>query len=531
MNKKLFVGILAGIVVICSSLVAIKAPVQAATNPLCVGNAFGIPYCRGYFKGGSGNVVTSTRVLPSGLNTFSTGALEATINADLNYGSCSSIIPVDFQNEEGATFIIETMLGHSAPAIAGYSACNIDAIGKADYQAWVSDVNYVDSLGPGGPGRYGIDWSYYESEPIDTGLDSAWFPNMYDDAFHSWYPPLDNGFAILFTFPGGSFSIGQSCGNVQDTANALPSKPSPTGTLSVACDVNTGQQVADISYTNATAQSYISVSGWNSGLYNSGAMIDIPQSLTNPYGPSLIVTLYNGTSPPIRLATAQTQVPCMVLTCGTFSTSPSNIDPYITFYATVTIINNVNQPPPGATMSLVITPPRGPSYRFNKPATNSGSTSSATFSLGPTGQVGSYNATWTLSAPGISKSCSQMLAFSVVYLPYLQIYGGDVMTGASPTSASGQCLPSQPAGIFSWNNDTTNFSGAGVQYAIQALGQIQDFASAQNSSSSPPTGLSFSNTVGATGTGLFGGNFGDSTADCDFTSDLSGVTQQQGSSV
>jgi hypothetical protein len=85
------------------------------------------------------------------------------------------------------------------------------------------------------------------------------------------------------------------------------------------------------------------------------------------------------------------------------------------------------------------------------------------------------------------------------------------------------------AGIFSWNNHTAGYSGAGAEYAVQALAGVVDFASALGSSNVPPTGLSFANYYNpADGTklnasqGLFGGWWGGTTGDCDFTSDLTG---------
>jgi hypothetical protein len=200
------------------------------------------------------------------------------------------------------------------------------------------------------------------------------------------------------------------------------------------------------------------------------------------------------------------------------------------FNLTVTVTNNTGSPPPGATIDLQIAPPAGATYSYSgsAAASGSGSVSSATFSnLGPTNNTGRFTASWTLG----SQNCSG--TFDVVNLPYLNIYGGDAMGGASPDYGGGSssCAVDSDGGLYGWNNYTSGYSGAGAQFAVQALGAITGFASAHASSNTDPDGLSFANTYAAGGAtkddpsqGLYGGYFSDPTGgwtgSCDFTSDI-----------
>jgi hypothetical protein len=95
------------------------------------------------------------------------------------------------------------------------------------------------------------------------------------------------------------------------------------------------------------------------------------------------------------------------------------------------------------------------------------------------------------------------------------------MIGSSPDYSTSTCDQNDAAGIYSWNRGSPDYSGAGDQFAVQALGLINGYASAQSSSNSP-TGLSLANspsgTNGSSGTGL-------ASSDCNFTSDISSPSQ------
>jgi hypothetical protein len=92
--------------------------------------------------------------------------------------------------------------------------------------------------------------------------------------------------------------------------------------------------------------------------------------------------------------------------------------------------------------------------------------------------------------------------------PYLSVNGGDVSAGNSFYT-----LPSIQAGVFSWNSGPVNYSGAGDQFAVYALGDIVGFATSLGNMAQAPAGLSFGNTDGYVNTGSeptinYGGEFG-----------------------
>lgn len=130
--------------------------------------------------------------------------------------------------------------------------------------------------------------------------------------------------------------------------------------------------------------------------------------------------------------------------------------------------------------------------------------------IGPT-SAGRYDVSWTITFTGGSQRCSD--TFVVADKPYLAIYGGDAMAGVSEI-ASGGCTTNANAGFLTWNKGSTEYSGAGTQFAAMALGEIRGFASALNANPggnpSKPQGLAFANTgsLVSLGTGLFGGRFG-----------------------
>jgi len=464
------------------------------------------------------------------------------------------------QDTCGAAFVVNTMIGRG-PSTSGCG--NSINAAKSSFNAWKLLVqSYASSTDP----SYGVQWNTLQNPSIN----SSWFANnggypnnISDDVSHAnaWHCTVNGcggayrddattGWVwrtvnvpiavIRFYFPGGSFLIERGCSNLVGNSPKLPvvNQP-PTGTISLACNMALQQQVATISFRDpdGSTTAYVKTGGWTSGTYNSPgpATVTIPQSATNPYTPQG-VALYvrdvgpGGSGAYQQVAVANTAVPCVQLACGGMTVTPSRIDPYSTFSVAASVTNGVNQTPPNATMKLQIAPPAGATYTYasTQSAGGSGSVSTTTFNgVGPTNNAGVFTATWTLQWSSGSKTCSD--TFPVVYLPYMSVYGGDVTVGASPDYASGACsMDVDPnGGIYGWNNHTTNFSGAGTQYAVQALAQIQDFASAQNATSAVPVGLSIANYYNPAnasqlnpGQGLFGGHAGATTNDCDFTNDL-----------
>jgi hypothetical protein len=110
--------------------------------------------------------------------------------------------------------------------------------------------------------------------------------------------------------------------------------------------------------------------------------------------------------------------------------------------------------------------------------------------------------------PSPQSVCTVYLAAT----PYLKVYGGDVSAGtASDINNLHQCTDSS-AGIDTFNQGGSPYAGSGTQLAAFAVNVITGFASAQNdngSGTSPPIGLTFSNTSGG-----YGGSFGASPSDC-----------------
>ncbi|HEU4966215.1 MAG TPA: hypothetical protein VFT53_01910 [Candidatus Saccharimonadales bacterium] len=464
------------------------------------------------------------------------------------------------QNTCGAAFVINAMMGRGASSSGCGAGINA---AKSSFNAWVA---LVQSYASSGNPAYGVQWNTLQNPTVN----SSWFANnggypnnISDDISHAniWACTVDGcggayrddattGWVwktvnvpiavIRFYFPGGSFMIQRGCSNLVGNSPKLPTiNQPPTGTISLSCNMALQQQVATISFRDpdGSTTGYVKTGGWTSGTYNSPgpATVTIPQSATNPYTPQGVALFVKDTGPGgtgayQQVATASTAVPCVQLACGSMTVTPSRIDPYNTFSVAASVTNGVNQTPPNATMKLQITPPAGATYTYTgtQNAGGSGSVSTATFSgVGPTNNAGVFTATWTLQWSSGSKTCSS--TFPVIYLPYMSVYGGDVTVGASPDYTNGACSMDVDAraGIYSWNNHATNFSGAGTQYAVQALAQIQDFASAQNSTNTTPAGLSIANYYNPANAsqlnpsqGLFGGYAGATTNDCDFTSDL-----------
>lgn len=100
---------------------------------------------------------------------------------------------------------------------------------------------------------------------------------------------------------------------------------------------------------------------------------------------------------------------------------------------------------------------------------------------------------------------------SVVAKPYLKVYGGDIMAGASKEAAPGVCVGEPDAAIISWNKGSgSSYAGAGTQFAAMAMREIFEVATSLGGSSGAapaPSGLAFANT--ATSDNVYGGLFGD----------------------
>ena len=617
----------------------------------CSGTApapISIPYCKGYFTPATAaNYDSTIDVLPSGLFSKSGAALESDIfqylagfdpsgahRCGIAYGGFRPT-----QCTAGAAFIIEAMLGHGQ---FNSSVATGVARAKADFGTWVNLVNsYANSTVAG----YSVTWG---SAPVCVpgGLNSGFSVNGYgypaggidDDIFHNSDCPLDTTSEIQFHWPGGSFDIGENCGNIEFAIGKIPPVPvpvnhPPTGTISFSCNASS-QEIAKITFSDAdgptTAYVTLSASGappkqtvtngnndltafvpntsvrvylfvkdvgpLGSQLYDNvaSALTKEPcvSQVNNPPtgtitlscnassqqianvtfsdadGPTTAyVTISASGAPPKQTVTngtnditslvspttqedvylfvkdvgplgsgqydnvafAKTRVPCTSTSyaCGNLSvTSSSNyIDPSTPFNVKVDVNFSGGSPPAGMSMNLRIS---GPNFNYNNASipANGNPLSASVNNLGPTNSNGTYTVIWNLNGPdSISPPCQG--TFTVANLPYLKVYGGDAMIGASPnydsSTGTSSCVSNNNAGIFSWNSNSPNFSGAGTEYAVEALAQIEGFASAQNSTSSPPTsptGLSFANTSTDVSNNLFGGSFVGTTDDCYFTNNI-----------
>jgi len=129
------------------------------------------------------------------------------------------------------------------------------------------------------------------------------------------------------------------------------------------------------------------------------------------------------------------------------------------------------------------------------------------------------NGTVTNSING-STTCPTALKTYVVK-PYLQVTGGDVISGVYPAANQTACATAAGGGagtITTWNSGSPGYNGGAVQYAAMANGLINWFASAKDSASTVPKGLSFANT-----SGIYGGNFNGVASNCNFTAEINSL--------
>ena len=525
-----------------------------------------LPYCKGYFTTATATDYKSTRfVLPSGLFDSNAASLESDIWLYLagldpaNNGECGTpkgpFRPT--QCMAGAAFIIEAMLGHGAfNSSVAAGVAQVKAKGYAEYNNWVYLVNsYATSTVPG----YYVTWG---SAPVciinglNSGFSDIW-PGIDPpvginyDIFHYSDCPLDTTSEIQFHWPAsssgpaGSFDIGENCGNIENSIGkippVLPTDRPPTGTITIKCVGES--QIANVSFNDPDGPTNAYITQSSSGgpptkfVFNGNNDIT---TFVSPLNSLQIMYLYvqdilpgGSTGSYVNVAHALTQ-PCPTFSCGSWSvvsaTGAPSIDSSMKFNVTVSVNIDSGTPPPSANMYLYISGPSpGTTKIYNKsPLLASGNPLTVSVNgLGPTNNPGIYTLTWNLNSPySVTKPpCIQQ--FPVTNLPYLQVYGGDVMIGASPSYDSGtstsSCVANNNAGIYGWNNGNPSFSGAGTQYAVQALAQIDGFASAQYSTSSPPTsptGLSFANNSTDLTKNIFGGSFIGTTGDCYFTSNI-----------
>lgn len=511
----------------------------------------------GYFtSAGNGSAWYDVLAQPALVNVTNAANFESTMSSYLSSGST--------QNSMGAAFLIDNMLNYKGVVAdtvgGGVNAGKSYAQNSANFNKWKALINSyaVNSCSINSesncPGKsFGINWQYKPTQAhfcsgrTDSGYDNNGWPNytgVNDDILYKTpangtsgcnYEYLNSMPEIHIYWPGGQFNIGKHCGNLQDITNVIPqSNTAPEGSISVTCvDPNTGLQSAHVTFRDmdAATSAHFTVGAQNYGTYTSsgaGAWFtqDIPLLLpptTDAYNKQT-VTLYVKDTGPLgdqayhSMPVMQTDSPCVNFGCTGTSTTPTIVDPYMTYSLKVGVRASVGQSPSNPTIDIqsIVTPSGVTYYTHGQiAAANNAGVVEATFTNVPkTNGTGQFTANWRLYSNGtLLTQCSGK--FNVINLPYLNVYGGDVMTGAAP-AASGACSINNAAGAYSWNQYGAGYAGAGSEYAVQALAQIEEFGSGMNpSSSNPPTDLSFANSAIAAGKvnpsqGLFGGFFGDS---------------------
>lgn len=139
-------------------------------------------------------------------------------------------------------------------------------------------------------------------------------------------------------------------------------------------------------------------------------------------------------------------------------------------------------------------------------------------------------------------SASVQSCVPVIAKPYSRVYGGDVSVGSGFGDIDGNsCVVNSNAAVVGWNRrsgGSSNWAGAGAEYAVYAMATITDFASALGSTSGggrapAPNGLTFANTgVGqSTSAGRFGGYFESAPCMPDYYGSMPNGTTALGASV
>ena len=467
----------------------------------------------------------------------------------------------------GAAFLIDDMLGIDRNN--GNSGAGVNDA-RANWGTWVSRVNSLAinqcnvSWQANCPGMsFGINWGYVPQYFCNGGMrstvTSGYDPWAHDtpsyetqgNCDHDWNASVPE-IVLFWTDSSGvlrSFRIGSQCGNVQESGTTLPPpNHPPMGTISVKCiDPNTGLQSAHITFSDpdlATTAEF-TVAGQLYGPYGaspSDISLLLPPT-TDAYNKQTVTLLVKDSGPlgdqayHTILPTVQTDSPCVNFGCTGAVTTPTVLDPYTSYSLTLGVKVSVGQSPPNPTIDIqsIVTPGGSTYYTHGQiAAVDNAGVVGATFSGIPNtgGTTGQFTANWRLYSNGtLLAACPG--TFNVINLPYLNVYGGDVMTGAAP-AVGATCSINNAAGAYSWNQYGAGYAGAGSEYAVQALAQIDEFGSAMNpSSSSPPVGLSFANSAIAAGKvnisqGLYGGFFGDSSGawacGTDYTKGLSPIS-------
>lgn len=459
------------------------------------------------------------------------------------------------RNQTGAQFIIQMMRG------APYHYNRPTAFpGDPDVAAWKALVNQPSVT--------------TSVQTVGYTWDAAYDINNNDDYYFNWGSPKFAPALVFWQNGSAVFEIRLACANPIGDLPGIAPTPPPVWALTSSTTVNKASgypgEVATFTHSiiksgsGAAAYRYIicgayysfyttapggcgAWSGVVTGSVTLNHAVTLSAAQQGNYYCERILYSPNGSAGGLGSSSGKcVRVTPVVFSCGAMNITPSSgLDPQTKFSITVSASSNDPTPIAGAAITLTIRPRGGGAGWSYGPTTQVIPVPSnpvfATFSnLGPTNQTGMWDVSWQYTAPGgFVKNCGMPFdasaSFSVANKPYLHVYGGDVLAGSTAVNNGGsqQCYtdpnPNNQSGIYSWNNHTTDFSGAGAQYAVMALDQILDFSSASGSGASAAS-LSFAN-AGLpasklnTANGLFGGYLGTTTTPCDFTSDMASPTK------
>jgi hypothetical protein len=473
----------------------------------------------------------------------------------------------DTMDEMSAAVMVDVMLGR--PAARDGSKSNAINYAKNNFGAWKALVTSYSNAGL-------INWDYNYMPP--TPYETSSYDSVEDDIYH-YQEDGRPTWAIRFIIPaaqgGGDFAIEYFCGNL--IGAGLPSLSSPPSgkinpptnvppdapgtTPGAASSYSTCQQVTGTANdpTAAGFQVPVTVSYSISG-GPSGKLPVVKASGSSPYAwiaptnaaiqSSLSQVTFTAEGDDaggkkFTIGSPITMGPCKTITgdCPQPTVSPAVPEPGTTFsvsasvdYSTTADAQKVASSP-GFKFFVNIQGPNGLTSVFSNanmainpsPPNSQFVTASTNLSVP---QAGVYVVGWGVVGPYGATNCGSSVppgpgvppppAFNVVYKPIFEVNGGDISAGASMTPAGGttcSIAPPTPNGgsIVGWsaNPGTSNFAGAGTQYAAFALNHLQEFTTAQGSAGSPtaakePAGLAFANS-GLTGSdlsptsGLYGG--------------------------
>lgn len=154
------------------------------------------------------------------------------------------------------------------------------------------------------------------------------------------------------------------------------------------------------------------------------------------------------------------------------------------------------------------------------PGTSSYSLSSVTV------PAGSYNATasaaWTAGPYSGNQPCTPQNGVQVGDQPYYRVFGGDVSVGSGLEASNGTCSAAGAGRAYGFTAGSAAApTGAGVDFALTALGAVSGLPSSRGNTANAPNGagLTFASrpTASISYPGALGGNFGNSVCRTNYT--------------